>query len=398
MALPKDVPVYNRRDRFDPVPELAELRARCPVLRTELHAGPSSQVVGWLVTGIEESREVLSDMERFTTLPPADTEAQSRRLQNIGNLLHYDPPDHTRLRKMLNPEFTMRRLRRLQPRIDAVVEECLDTMEETGSPADLMQHFAWQIPGQTACDLLGVPQDDRAELSRQLDITRDDGRGRARQMAAGRAFRAYFQQLSVRERRDPGDDLLGMLVREFGDDITDEELEGLAASLTSAGIENVAAMLGLGILVLLEHPDQLALLLDRPELIDRAVEELLRYVSVIPTLSPRTALTDVPLGGQVVPKGERVVCSAFAANRTAAPGGPSKDGFDITREPAPHMAFGHGVHYCIGAPLARMQLRSAYLALWRRFPKLRLAVPHEEIRFRMPSSRNYSVDTLPVAW
>ncbi|MGW5473278.1 cytochrome P450 [Streptomyces chartreusis] len=394
----RDVPVYNRRDRLDPVPELVELRNRCPVLRTELHGGPSSQVVGWLVTGIDESREVLSDQHRFTMLPPADTEAQSRRLQNIGNPLHYDPPEHTRLRRMLNPEFTMRRLRRLQPRIDAVVEECLDAMEQAGAPADLMQHFAWQIPGHTACELLGVPRDDRAELSRHLDITRDDGRGRARQMAAGRAYRAYFHQLTARQRRDPGDDLLGMLVREYGDEITDEELEGLAASLTSAGIENVASMLGLGTLVLLEHPDQLAQLREKPELIDRAVEELLRHVSVIPTLSPRTALEDVPLGGHIVPKGERVICSAFAANRIATPGDDHKDGFDITREPAPHMAFGHGVHHCLGAPLARMQLRTAYQALWRRFPDLRLAVPHEEIRFRMPSSRVYSVDALPVAW
>ncbi|MEU9331653.1 cytochrome P450 [Streptomyces sp. NPDC048290] len=396
MASSKDVPVFNRRDRIDPVPELTRLSEQCPVLRTELHSGPSSQVVGWLVTGNDEAREVLSDLDRFTMLPPADTEAQSRQLQNIGNLLHYDPPEHSRLRKMLNPEFTMRRLRRLQPGIDAVVEDCLDALEEAGSPADLMRHFAWQIPGQTACDLLGVPRDDRAELSRQLDITRDDGRGRARQLAAGRAYRAYFQQLTARRRRDPGEDLLGMMVREFGDDITDEELEGLAASLTSAGIENVASMLGLGTLVLLEHPDQLAKLIDDPGLIDRAVEELLRYVSVIPTLSPRTALTDVPLGGEVVPKGERVICSAFAVNRTAAPG--AEDGFDLTREPAPHLAFGHGVHYCIGAQLARMQLRTAYLALFRRFPELRLAVPHEEISFRLASSRAYSLDALPVAW
>ncbi|GAA2440020.1 cytochrome P450 [Streptomyces glaucus] len=394
----RDVPVYHRRDRFDPLPELVALRTECPVLRTGLHGGPSDQVVGWLVTGIDESREVLGDQHRFTMLPPADTEAQSRRLQNIGNPLHYDPPEHTRLRRMLNPEFTMRRLRRLQPRIEAVVEECLDAMEQAGAPSDLMHHFAWQIPGRTACELLGVPRDDRAELSRHLDITRDDGRGRARQMAAGRAYRAYFRRFAARQRRDPGDDLLGMLVREHGDEITDEELEGLAASLTSAGIENVASMLGLGTLVLLEHPDQLAALRRDPGLIDRAVEELLRYVSVIPTLSPRTALEDVPLGGHVVPKGERVVCSAFAANRIAAPGGGPEDGFDITREPAPHLAFGHGVHHCLGAPLARMQLRTAYLALWRRFPDLRLAVPAEEIRFRTPSSRVYSLDALPVAW
>lgn len=394
----REIPVYNRRDRLDPVPDLVSLRNETPVLRTELHSGPSGEVVGWLVTGIDESREVLSDQERFTMLPPADTEAQSRQLQNIGNPLHYDPPDHTRLRKMLNPEFTMRRLRRLEPRIEAVVAECLDTMEQAGSPADLMHHFAWQVPGQTACELLGVPRDDRAELSRNLDITRDDGRGRARQMSAGKAYRAYFRQLTARQRDAPGDDLLGMVVREFGDEVTDEELEGLAASLTSAGIENVASMLGLGTLVLLEHPDQLAKLRERPELIDRAVEELLRYVSAIPTLSPRTALEDVPLGEQVVKKGERVICSAFAANRITTPGAEPKDDFDITREPAPHMAFGHGIHYCLGAPLARMEMRIAYRALWQRFPELRLAVPQEEIHFRLPSSRVYSVDSLPVAW
>jgi cytochrome P450 len=186
-------------------------------------------------------------------------------------------------------------------------------------------------------------------------------------------------------------------VREHGGNITDGELEGLAASLMAAGIENVASMLGLGVLALLEHPDQLTLLRDRPELIDRAVEELLRYVSIISTASPRTAVEDVPLAGRVVRAGERVVCSLFAANRIRTPGAP-EDGLDITREPAPHMAFGHGIHHCLGAPLARMELRIAYLALLRRFPTLRLAVPPEDIHFRPPTSRNYAVETLPVTW
>jgi cytochrome P450 len=396
---PQPLPVHKRRDRFDPVPELGRLRAESPLVKLDLSTGPSSQV-GWLATGHDEVRAVLGDSHRFSTLPPADSEADSRRLVQIGNLLHYDPPEHTRLRQMLIPEFTVRRMRRLEPLVERIVASRLEVLAGAGPPADLMRHFAWPIPGLVACELLGVPRDDQAELARNLELSRGGGRGggisRARQLAGGKAFTAYMAKHAAGKRRDPGEDMLGMLVREHGADLTDEELAGIGASVMGAGFENVSGALGLGTLALLEHPDQLALLRERPELLDPAVEELLRYASVIPTASPRTARADVPLAGQLVRPGEQVICSLIAVNRPDP--GTARDRFDITREPVPHMAFGHGVHHCLGAPLARMELRIAYRALLRRFPTLRLAVPPEEIRFRPPASRNYAVESLPVSW
>jgi cytochrome P450 len=297
---------------------------------------------------------------------------------------------------MLTPEFTVRRIARLEPQVDAIVAERLDALEAAGRPADLMRHFAWPIPGMVSCALLGIPRDDRAELVRNFDTGRTANRRREQQMAAGRAYVSYMDRLARRIRRDPGEDLLGMLVREHGADITDEELAGLAASLMAAGLENVAGTLGLGILALLEHPEQLALLLDRPDLVDRAVEELIRYVTIVPTASPRTALSDLHLAGQDIRAGDVVACSMFAANRARPPGSPP-DELDITREPTAHVAFGHGIHSCLGAALARMELRIACLALLRRCPGLRLAVAADELRFRSQAPV-YGVETLPVTW
>ncbi|MER5252496.1 cytochrome P450 [Streptomyces sp. NPDC002855] len=390
MARPSDLSMHNRRDRLDPLPELSELSARAPLSEVELGDGPGSST-GWLVTGHDEVRAVLGDAERFSTAPPA---GGSRPVQ-AGNLIQYDPPDHARLRLLLTPEFTVRRMRGLQPAVASVVADCLDSLEKAGQPADFMRHVAWPVPGLVMCELFGVERDDRAELARLLKVSRPAFRGRRLQMTAGAAYLAYVDQLVARNRRAPGDDLLGRLVREHGDDIDDDELVGLTAFVMGSGVENMASMLGLGILALFEHPDQLDLLRQCPHLIDQAVEEFIRYLSIIPTASPRTAREDVPLAGRVIKAGDQVACSLFAANRVRPPGTPP-DVLDITREPAAHVGLGHGIHYCIGASLVRMELRSAYLAVLRRFPGLRCAVPPEEIRFRTQAP--YGVETLPVTW
>jgi cytochrome P450 len=189
-----------------------------------------------------------------------------------------------------------------------------------------------------------------------------------------------------------------MLVREHGDEITDDELTGFATALMNAGLDNTSGMIGLGVLLLLEHPGQLALLRDHPEFTENAIEELLRYISVIPTASPRTAVEDVIIGGELIKKGERVKCSLMSANRDpevcARP-----QALDVTREPSPHVAFGHGIHHCLGAPLARMEMRMVYRALFQRFPDLRLVIPAGDVRFRIAASKVvFSVEALPVAW
>jgi cytochrome P450 len=381
--------IVNRRNELDPLPELGPLCAESPLLRVE-----EEGVVGWLALGRDEVRAVLGDTDRFITLPPADTLERARQLAEPGNLLHWNPPEHTRYRKMLAPEFTPRRVREMTPDIQKYVDEQLDILERSGPPADLMRSFVWPVCGRICALLLGLPRDDMAELIRHVAV-RAHRSGR-QQSAASRAYTRYVRSLVERRRAEPGDDLLSRLVLEHGDDVSDAELAGLFSSVAFSELEGTAHMTGVGMLALLRHPDQLALLRERPELMDHAVEELLRYVSVVASVSPRTAVADVPLGDQVIRAGERVGCWLFAANRAEQPGeGP--DGLDVTRENAGHLAFGHGVHFCVGAALAKAQLGISFAGLLERFPDLRVAVPPEELRFRVESPQ-YGLEALPIAW
>ncbi len=382
----KPYEIVKQRNVLDPLPELADLCAESPLLR---HGDQ-----GWLAIGRDEVRAVLNDTDRFVTLPPAETLEKAKQMAEPGNPLHWNPPEHTRLRRMLTPEFTPRRVRAMTPLIEEYVDEQLDILERTGQPADLMRSFVWPICGRVCCLLFGLPRDDLAELVRHIAVrTLRTGR---QQSAAARAYTRYLRSLVERKRAEPGDDLLSRLIGEHGDDVTDQELAGLFSSIAFSELEATSHMLGVGVLALLQHPDQLALLRERPDMMDHAVEELLRYVSVVPDISPRTAVEDVSLGGQVIKAGEQVHCSLFAANRGRQPG-EAPDDLDVTRENVSHIAFGHGPHFCLGAALAKVQLRIAFAGLLRRFPGLRLAVPPEELRFRVASPQ-YGLESLPIAW
>jgi cytochrome P450 len=383
----------HKRNGLDPVAELLEASSRTPLARN-----PEPGILSWVATGRDEVRAILADATRFSTRPPADSEEASRLITQPGNPLQYDPPDHTRLRKMMAPEFTVHRMRRMEPLIERLVRERLDVLERAGSPADLMRHFAWPLPGLVGCTLLGVPRDDQSELVRHMDLSRRDHRSWQQRQASANAFDGYLLRFIRTKRRNPGDDMLGTIMRDYGDEVSDKELVGFCASLLAAGLENMAAMIGLGILALLEHPDQLALLRREPGRMDRAVEELLRYLAVVPIASPRTAVRDVPIGDQVIKAGEIVSCSLLAVNR-AQRDDTAADGLDITREGGgPHMAFGHGVHFCAGAALARLELKIAYAGVLDRFPELSLAVPAAELRFRPPQLAAFGVEQLPIAW
>jgi cytochrome P450 len=321
---------------------------------------------------------------------------EERAKLRAGSLIEFDPPEHTRLRRMLTPAFTARRLRRLEPRITEIVQAALDDLEQAGEPADLVAQFALPVPSLVICELLGVPYADRSGFQERSVRLLDTSLPMEQQLAARREDRAYMAGLVARAQADSGEDLLGMLVREHGDDLSTDELIGIAGLLLLAGHETTSNMLALGTLALLRHPDQLATIRDDPAQIEPAIEELLRWLSIVQLLPPRRTTTDVEIAGHTIPAGSLVMCSLPAANRDRAVID-DPDTLDITRGAAGHVAFGHGVHHCLGAPLARMEMRLAFPALLRRFPGLALADPSERADFRA-FSIVYGLNSLQVTW
>ncbi|NAS22129.1 cytochrome P450 [Herbidospora sp. NEAU-GS84] len=377
------------RDRMDPIAELSQIRAERAVHPLTIPGGSTV----WLVTRYEDVRAVLGDTARFSN-DFGNITGMGSNQDDPGGLGFRDPPEHTRLRRMLTPEFTMHRLRRLEPRITAIVNEQLDLVEKEGAPADLVSSFALPIPSLVVCELLGVPYEDRADFLRFSTDRFDFSAGPEASLQAINDSMAYLTELVARERRSPGEGLLGALLREHGDDVTDRELASLADGLLTGGHDTTTSMLALGTLWLLENPEFLALVRDTDDHIDKVVEELLRYMTVVQVAFPRFAREDLELAGQPIAKGEMVLCSLSAANRDAILGEDMDTADPNRRELKSHLAFGHGVHRCIGAPLARMEMRVAYPALLRRFPGLRLA---GEPAYRQVAIV-YGLDSLPVEW
>ncbi|WP_018335390.1 cytochrome P450 [Actinomycetospora chiangmaiensis] len=382
------LPLHMQRDRYDPPSRMAELRER-PGLE------PVTTPLGlraWLATRYEDVREILGDAQRFSSaglpgLPGADPD------ERAGNLLALDPPDHTRLRRLLTGEFTVRRIRRLQPRIEQIVTEHLDAMEQAGPPADLVERFALPIPSLVICELLGVPYADRGDFHRRAAIQLDLTRPLSERGAVAAESRAYMGTLVDRATADPGDDMLGMLVREHGADLGRAELIGVASLLLIAGHETTANMLALGTLALLENPGQAAAVREDPAVTAPAVEELMRFLSVVHSGMPRQVTRDTEVAGTTLRAGEFVVVSLPAADRDRALV-EDPDRLDVGRAASPHVAFGHGVHHCLGAPLARMEMAIAFPALLRRFPALAVA---GEPEFRS-AAVVYGLRHLPVSW
>jgi len=387
-----------RREGFGPVPDLEAVREGPGAVRVATPFGPDA----WLLTRYADVRAMLGDSESFANgWTPADLPgAQERDPRNLsgeraGNLLALDPPDHTRLRRLLTPEFTLRRMRRLEPRVVEIVDAHLDAMARSGPPTDLVASFALPVPSLVICELLGVPAEDQDEFQTRTSLQLDTTLPEERKVALGAEMLAYMRDLVARARRDPGEDLLGMLVRDHADDIADDELVGVGNLLLVAGHETTANMLGLGTLALLRHPDQLAAVRDDPAAAGPAVEELLRWLTIVNSGSPRMATRDVELGGAQVRRGDLVLFNLPTANRDPALVD-DPDRLDVTRRGVRHIGFGHGIHHCLGAPLARMEMTIAFPALLRRFPDLRLAVD-DDVEFASHRAI-HGVETLPVAW
>ncbi|GAA1921395.1 cytochrome P450 [Nocardioides marmoribigeumensis] len=382
------------RHGFDPVPRLDALREREPLAKLTSFLG----ITVWVVTGDAECREVLAHTTAYSNdIRPYVGKAGDATSGDIGGLGFTDPPEHSRLRRLLTPEFTMRRLERLRPRIADLVEAQLAaTRAGVGEDGvvDLAEHFAFPVPFLVICELLGLPDEERARV-RELTTARFDvTSGGTGVFGAVAGSREYLLDFTRRQRQDPGDGLIGQIIREHGDEISDFDLAGLADGAFTGGLETSASMLALGTALLLEHPEWFSRLADEPGIVEPVVEELLRYLSVVQIAFPRFAKQDIEVAGKRIKKGDVVIAHLTGASRDTRAG---HDGsFDPTRDhPGRHLAFGHGFHRCVGAELARLELRIAFPALARTFPDLRLATDVGELPFR-ERSIVYGVDALPV--
>ncbi|MFF0572732.1 cytochrome P450 [Streptosporangium saharense] len=380
---------------FDPPAELVEAREHGPISRFTFPDGHR----GWLVTGYDLVRAALGD-RRFSSrkelmrhhplidygdveVPPAPP----------GEFLLMDGPRHARYRKPLVGKFTVRRMRQLTERVERITADHLDAMEKAGPPTDLVTAFAKPIPAIVICELLGVPYEDRGSFQAHVESFVSGEASDEDLMAAYVATQTYLAELVAAKRANPTDDVLSDLL---DSDLTDEELRGISLLLLAAGLDTTANMLALGTFALLRNPAQLAALRADPALTDRAVEELLRYLSVA-KMFMRTTLEDVELGGRTIEAGTTVLLSYNTANRDPEHF-PDPHVLDLRRDDGGHLAFGHGVHQCLGQQLARVEMRVAFPALLNRFPTLRLAVPEEEVVLRPETADIYGVKSLPVTW
>ncbi|RYB93305.1 cytochrome P450 [Nocardioides oleivorans] len=392
--VPASIRFPLQRDGLQPVPRLEASRTRGDVVQLGRLFGTRL----WLVTGYDVSRSVLADSEAFANDVRGLIGRQDRApAERIGGLGMTDQPDHGRLRGVLTPYFTRRRLAELQGDIDRVVEAALDDMEAHGPEVDLVEHFGFAVPFGVICDLLGMPHVDRQEFRQhgaaRFDL-RDAGAG-IFDTATG--TRQFLIDLVASERRDPHlpDGLVSRMVADHGADFDDVELGGLSDGIFLGGYETSASMLSLGTYVLLQDPQSWkALQSGSTEEVDRVVEELLRFVCPVQVAFPRIARHEVEIGGARVRKGDIVVVSLTGAGRDPARHVEPQQ-FDPTTEAAGTLAFGHGLHRCVGAELARMELRTALVALARRFPDLSLACDPSELRFS-ELAIVHAVERLPV--
>ncbi|KAA6223700.1 alpha/beta fold hydrolase [Streptomyces albofaciens JCM 4342] len=395
------VPLFVRRSGacpFDPAEDFARLRAERPVVRTTLPTGARA----WMVTRYADARRVIADQRRFSSraavngpVPPPEPPGGFPP-PRPGVFYTYEPEDHARIRRMLTPEFSAQRARVLEPRAETLADRHLDAIERAGPPADLITDFALPVPRLLFLELLGVPLQDAGRLHHDLALLHDFHPIHEAQAGAFRRLDVYLRELVRSARAAPGDHVLGHLVTAYGSELSDDELAGIACQLLLAGYATIAGTLGLSLLALILDPVQARLVRDGRARPDRMAEELIRHLSVVTFGKVFQAKQDVTIAGQDIAVGEYVLCHLPSANRDPALAD-GLDRLDVTREPTPHLALGHGAHHCLGAELARMELRVCVPRVLRRLPGLRLRVPVGDLRFT-PLNAAYGVESLPVAW
>ncbi|MFZ3473775.1 cytochrome P450 family protein [Streptomyces sp. 4.24] len=400
--------ISNLAEDFNenPYPHYERLRESGPVHRVK--AADGEEV--WLIVGHDEARQALAHPDVLKNWQTAglyaDRTATTTTLST--NMLRSDPPHHTRLRRLVAREFTARRIEALRPRVQQVTDGLLDAMAAAPDRrADLIGAFADPLPMTLICELLGVPDLDRGSFRAWCAEIVGPSGPEAERAALG-AMSGYLAELIVAKRERPGPDLFSALIRtrdEDGDRLSRAELVGMAFLLLIAGYETAVNLLGNGVRALLAHPDQLAALRADPDgLIDGAVEEMLRYDGPVESATYRFARADLEIGGTFIAAGSPVLVSLAGASRDPArftdPGagpGPGPGAFDIHRTGQSHLAFGHGIHFCLGAPLARLEARIAIRSLLERFPGL-AEDPQTGPRDWIPGTLIRGVKRLPVRW
>jgi cytochrome P450 len=407
-----DIPAYPMERAatcpFNPPPELQALQAETPITRVRLADGTTP----WLVTGYADQKAVLADprVSSDATRPgypigregdPYETEEappEDEERPGIGFIL-MDDPEHARLRRMVTAPFMVKRIEAMRPAVQKIVDDLLDEMLAGPKPVDLVEAFALPVPSLVISELLGVPYGDHEFFQEQSTIIVNRFTTDAQRRGAMGALVGYLGKLMGEKMQSPGEDLLsGLVPRIEKGEISVIDAAQIGMLLLIAGHETTANMIALGTLALLEHPEQLKLLqeTDDPKLIARAVEELLRFLHITHSGRRRVALEDMEIGGTTVRAGEGLIMANDIGNRDprvfAEP-----DRLDLTREARNHVAFGFGVHQCLGQSLARMELQVVYGTLYKRIPTLALAGAIADVPFKHDASV-YGVYELPVTW
>ncbi|SAK65871.1 cytochrome P450 [Caballeronia arationis] len=391
-----------RRCPFAPPPEYAEIRKNEGLSKVTMPDGSEA----WIATRYDDVRAILGD-PRFSTAPstpgyPFIAPARAALLKNEfpPTIIRMDAPQHTKYRRMLSKEFMVHHIDAMRPELQKTVDTLLDEFIAKGSPADLFEDFALTVPTTVISRMLGVPYEDRdffQERSKaKLDLTADP----EVPIRAGVEMREYLDRLITEKMAHPGNrsDLISRLVTSqvVPGHMTREEALATIELLLMGGHETTANMIALGTLSLLTHPEQKDALVADPSLVRNTVEEMLRFHTIVHYNGPRVAMEDVEVAGTLIRKGEGVLALITAANRDPK-AFDHPDRFDIHRPALHHVAFSYGVHQCLGQPLARAELQIVFTTLFQRLPKLRLAVPVEDIKFRYDAFV-YGVDALPVEW
>lgn len=375
-------------------PLLRALQAERPITRVRTPAGDEA----WLVTRHAEVKELFSDRRLGRSHPDPE---HAPRINNAillgGPMGNYEtePTDHAQMRTLLTPFFSAKRMAALRPRVEEMVDQFLDALATRTPPVDLHEALSFPLPVMVICELLGVPFADR-ERFRIWSTDIGDLHDRARSSAAMSNLNGYMKDLVERKRLQPEEDVLSGLCAVGNGSLSNEHIADLGAGLLFAGHETTVVRIDIGTLLFLTHPNQRQALLNDPELISTAVEEILRLSNTGASALPRYAREAIEIGDVTIQPGEAVLLSGGAANRDERVFG-EPDRFAIERQPNPHLTFGYGSHFCLGAPLARIELQAVFARLLSRFPTLRLAVPPEEIRFRTHVLTG-GLFELPVTW